>query len=50
MSKRDWASYIGMSRETVSRKLSYFQDVNWIRMVGHRKIIILDEESLNALV
>ncbi|MBV1818441.1 Crp/Fnr family transcriptional regulator [Anaerosalibacter bizertensis] len=50
MSKRDWASYIGMSQETLSRKLSYFQDMNWIRMVGHRKIIILDEESLKALV
>lgn len=49
MSKGDLASHIGMSQETLSRKLSYFQDMGWIKLVGHRKIIILDEESLRAL-
>lgn len=50
MSKGDLASYIGMSQETLSRKLSYFQDMGWIKLVGHRRIIILDRESLKALV
>lgn len=46
MSKGDLASHIGMSQETLSRKLSYFQEMGWIKLIGHRKIIILDEESL----
>ena len=50
MSKGDLASHIGMSQETLSRKLSYFQDMGWIKLVGHRKIIILDKASLEALV
>jgi len=44
------ASHIGMSQETLSRKLSYFQDMGWIKLIGHRKIIILDKASLEALV
>lgn len=48
MSKGDLASHIGMSQETLSRKLSYFQDKGWIKLVGHRKIIILDEEGLKS--
>lgn len=50
MSKGDLASYIGMSQETLSRKLSYFQEMNWINMIGHRKIEILDKESLKNLI
>lgn len=50
MSKGDLASHIGMSQETLSRKLSYFQDMGWIKLIGHRKIIILDKASLEALV
>lgn len=50
ISKRDLASYMGMSQETLSRKLSYFQDKGWIKLIGHRKIEILDEESLRNLL
>ena len=46
MSKKDLASNIGMSQETLSRKLSAFQDEGIIDLKGHRKIIILDEEAL----
>ena len=49
MSKGDLASHIGMSQETLSRKLSYFQDMGWIKLIGHRKIIILDKEGLENL-
>ncbi|HSH36270.1 Crp/Fnr family transcriptional regulator [Schnuerera sp.] len=50
MSKRDLASHIGMSQETLSRKLSYFQDMGWIKLKGHRRIIILDEDELRTLI
>lgn len=49
MSKRDLASHIAMSQETLSRKLSYFQEMGWIEQMGHRKISILDEEKLNTI-
>lgn len=50
MSKGDLASHIGMSQETLSRKLSYFQDMGWIKLIGHRKIILLDKDGLKTLV
>lgn len=50
MTKGDFASQIGMSQETLSRKLSSFQEQGLIRLVGHRKIIILDREGLDDLV
>jgi CRP/FNR family transcriptional regulator len=49
ISKQDLASHIGMAQETLSRKLSYFQDMGWIKLEGQRKIIILDRDSIASL-
>lgn len=46
MSKRDLASLIGTTSETLSRKLSHFQDQGWIKLIGHRRIRILDRKRL----
>lgn len=46
MSKKDLASHIGMSQETLSRKLSSFQDLGLIRLYGHRRIVLLDKGAL----
>lgn len=46
MSKKDLASYLGTTQETISRRLSYFQTNGWIEQVGHRKINILNLEAL----
>ncbi len=46
MSRKDLAAHIGTSQETLSRKLSHFQSMGWIKLVGHRKIKILDRDSL----
>ena len=46
MSKRDLASSIGITQETLSRKLSYFQEQNWIKVIGHKVIQIIDRNSL----
>ncbi|HOJ09217.1 MAG TPA: Crp/Fnr family transcriptional regulator [Clostridiales bacterium] len=49
MSKKDFASHIGMSQETLSRKLSAFQEMGLIKLIGHRRIIILDKEALSEI-
>lgn len=46
ISKKDLASQIGMSQETLSRKLKSFQDRGWIEQEGQRKIRILNKEAL----
>lgn len=49
MSKKDLASYIGTSQETLSRRLTVFEEKGWIRQTGQRKIEILDLEALDKL-
>ncbi len=49
MSKRDFASHLGMSQETLSRKLTSFQDMGIIKLIGHRRIILLDMEALEEI-
>lgn len=49
VSKKDLAALIGTSQETLSRKLSIFQDNGWIKLKGQRKIIVTDMESLQQL-
>ncbi len=46
MTKGDFASSIGMSQETLSRKLTSFQDEGVIELIGQRKIIV---KNINAL-
>lgn len=48
--KGDIASHLGMSQETFSRKLSYFQDKGWIKLKGHKEITVLDRDSLEELL
>jgi CRP/FNR family transcriptional regulator len=46
LSREGIANYIGLTRETVSRKLSHLQEVGIIEMIGNKKILILDKEAL----
>lgn len=49
MSKGDWASQLGMSQETLSRKLSAFQELGIIKLIGHRGIEIVKSEVLEGI-
>lgn len=50
LSREDLASSIGITRETISRKLKKFEDEKLIKIVGTKKIIILDEEGLKDYI
>lgn len=49
MSKKDLASYLGTTPETVSRKLTEFQERGWIEQAGQRKVKVVNLIALNEL-
>lgn len=49
MKRKDIASFLGMSPETLSRKLSEFEDQKLIRQLNLKEILILNEEGLRGL-
>ncbi|MCK9525277.1 MAG: Crp/Fnr family transcriptional regulator [Limnochordia bacterium] len=49
MSKRDLASQIGTTGETLSRKLSSFQELGLIDQIGQRRILIKDRQGLEGV-
>lgn len=46
LSREGMANYIGVARETVSRKLVHLQDEGIIRLEGNKRLFILDEKAL----
>lgn len=44
------ANYTGLTRETISRKLNMFSEKGIIKIIGHKKIEILDLKYLNGLI
>lgn len=46
MTRKDLASHIGTSPETISRKLAEFEDAGWIRQHSQREIEIVDMDAL----
>lgn len=49
ISKGDLASQIGTTRETLSRKLTSFQDLGLIDQIGQRRIVIKDRQGLEGV-
>lgn len=46
MSRKDLASFLGTTPETVSRRLGEFEEAGWIIQTGQRQIKILDLDAL----
>lgn len=46
MSREEMANYIGVARETVSRKITSLKDEGIIEIIGNKKILILNEDAL----
>lgn len=49
MSKKDLASYLGTSPETISRKLTELEDEGYIKQKRSRTILVLDLEGLKLI-
>lgn len=50
LSREGIANYIGLTRETVSRKMNFLQEDGIIRMLGNKKVIIIDKAALSEAV
>lgn len=50
LSREEMANYIGVTRETISRKLKKFEEEKLIKIVGTKKIVILDEKGLKDYI
>ncbi|WP_127837062.1 Crp/Fnr family transcriptional regulator [Clostridium prolinivorans] len=50
LSREEMANYIGVTRETMSRKLSAMEDEGILELIGNKKIIIKDLKSLQKLL
>lgn len=50
ISRENMANYIGVTRETISRKLKRFEEEGLIKIVGTKKIIIINKARLNEYV
>ena len=46
----DMANYTGVTRETISRKLRKFQDDKLIKVIGTKKIVILNKNALKEYI
>ncbi|MCC5910373.1 MAG: winged helix-turn-helix domain-containing protein, partial [Clostridiaceae bacterium] len=48
--REEMSNYIGVARETISRKLKKFEEEGVIKLAGIKKIIIVDEEKLEDYI
>ncbi|HHU72131.1 MAG TPA: Crp/Fnr family transcriptional regulator [Clostridiales bacterium] len=49
LSREGMANYLGVARETVSRKLGQFEQEGIIRTINNKSILITDQDSLNMV-
>ena len=49
MTKGDLASHLGISQETLSRRLAALQEEGFITLEGHRKIYIKNRPGLEGI-
>jgi len=49
MSRKDLASFLGTTPETISRRLAQFEESGWIKQSGQRGVLILDLDALLLL-
>jgi CRP/FNR family transcriptional regulator len=41
LSREEMANHLGITRETISRKLAKYQDEGRIKLIGHKQILLI---------
>lgn len=49
LTREEISSYVGLTRETLSRKLSKFVDSGWLTLIGNKQILIKDRKKLQHI-
>lgn len=50
LSREELANYVGVTRETISRKFAIFEDLGLIELVGNKRMIIRNRPSLEKYI
>ncbi|WP_379134154.1 Crp/Fnr family transcriptional regulator [Paenibacillus sp. sgz500958] len=50
LSREELANYVGVTRETISRKFAIFEDLGLIELIGNKKMILKDRSSLEKYI
>lgn len=50
LNREDMANYIGVTRETISRKLTHFQDDDLVELRGNKKLLIKDINRIREMI
>lgn len=50
LSREGIANYIGLTRETVSRKMNLLQDEGMLEMIGNKKVLLLNRSALEKSI
>lgn len=50
LSREELASYVGVTRETISRKFAIFEDLGLIKLVGNKQLIVKNRLSLEKYI
>lgn len=50
LSREEIANYVGVTRETISRKLSRFEEQGIIQLIGNKRMILLDPGGLENYI
>ncbi len=50
LTREEMASYAGVTRETMSRKLNAFERSGWIEIKGNRVLVITDQGALERMI
>lgn len=50
ISREEIASYVGVTRETISRKLSKFEKLGFISLFGNKQLLVKNQEALREYI
>lgn len=50
LSREELASYVGVTRETISRKFSRFEDSGLIKLIGNKQMVVMDPAGVERFM